>query len=168
MSERGSVSTSEGKFSPEQKRTAVDQVLASETFARADQLRRFLRYICDMEIAGRSQQITEYSIATEALGRAPDYSPGDDSSVRSRAHALRQKLQEFYEAEGTDSPIRIELRKGTYTPVFKDRTEPVRPAETATPAAVIDPQARSVNVAARWKDLGAYEDFLVGRLAGKF
>ena len=31
---------------------------------------------------------------------------------------------------------------------------------------VIDPQAREVNVAAQWKDLGAYEDFLVNRLAG--
>jgi len=30
---------------------------------------------------------------------------------------------------------------------------------------VMDPQARSVNVAAQWKDLGAYEDFLVNRLA---
>ena len=29
---------------------------------------------------------------------------------------------------------------------------------------VIDPQAREVNVAAQWKDLGAYEDFLVNRL----
>jgi inosine-uridine nucleoside N-ribohydrolase len=32
---------------------------------------------------------------------------------------------------------------------------------------VIDPQTRPVNVAAQWKDLGAYEDFLVERLAGK-
>jgi inosine-uridine nucleoside N-ribohydrolase len=32
---------------------------------------------------------------------------------------------------------------------------------------VIDPQARPVTVAAQWKDLGAYEDFLVERLAGK-
>jgi len=32
---------------------------------------------------------------------------------------------------------------------------------------VIDPQARPVNVAMKWKDLGAYEDFLVERLAGK-
>ncbi|HUC85076.1 MAG TPA: nucleoside hydrolase [Candidatus Acidoferrales bacterium] len=29
---------------------------------------------------------------------------------------------------------------------------------------VIDPQGREVNVATQWKDLGAYEDFLVGRL----
>jgi inosine-uridine nucleoside N-ribohydrolase len=32
---------------------------------------------------------------------------------------------------------------------------------------VIDPQARSVNVATKWKDLGAYEDFLANRLTGK-
>jgi hypothetical protein len=31
---------------------------------------------------------------------------------------------------------------------------------------VIDPQAREINVATQWKDLGAYEDFLVKRLAG--
>jgi inosine-uridine nucleoside N-ribohydrolase len=32
---------------------------------------------------------------------------------------------------------------------------------------VVDPQARQVNVATQWKDLGAYEDFLVDRLTGK-
>ena len=31
---------------------------------------------------------------------------------------------------------------------------------------IIDPQARMVNVATLWKDLGAFEDFLVERLAG--
>jgi len=32
---------------------------------------------------------------------------------------------------------------------------------------VIDPQAKQVNVATKWKDLGAFEDLLVERLAGK-
>jgi inosine-uridine nucleoside N-ribohydrolase len=32
---------------------------------------------------------------------------------------------------------------------------------------VIDPQARPVNVATNWKNLGAFEDFLVERLTGK-
>ncbi|MFO1511375.1 MAG: nucleoside hydrolase [Verrucomicrobiota bacterium] len=32
---------------------------------------------------------------------------------------------------------------------------------------VIDPQAKQVNVATKWKDLGAFEDFLVERLTGK-
>ena len=32
---------------------------------------------------------------------------------------------------------------------------------------VLDPQGRPVNVATKWKDLGAFEDFLVTRLTGK-
>ncbi len=107
----------------------LEAVLESNTFARADQLRRFLRYICEKEIAHQAQEISEYSIATEALGRSSQYLPGGDSSVRSRAHALRQKLQEYYEAENKIALIRIELRKGSYVPLFVDWSETLRRAE---------------------------------------
>src|SRR5258706_100322 len=59
--------------------------------------------------------------ATNALHRPADYSPGEDSSVRSRAHALRRKLQEYYEAEAPDAELRIELPKGSYRPIFVAR-----------------------------------------------
>jgi inosine-uridine nucleoside N-ribohydrolase len=32
---------------------------------------------------------------------------------------------------------------------------------------VIDPKAKQINVAAAWKDMGCFEDWMVGRLAGK-
>ncbi len=118
-----SLSTLHDRFSPEHKQQALEAVLESNTFARADQLRRFLRYVCEKEIAGQEQDISEYSIATEALGRSAKYSPGEDSSVRGRAHALRQKLHEYYETESPDQPIRIELRKGGYVPLFLASTE---------------------------------------------
>ena len=38
---------------------------------------------------------------------------------------------------------------------------------TADGMTVLDPQGKSVNVATKWKDLGAFEDFLVERLAMK-
>jgi hypothetical protein len=38
--------------------------------------------------------------------------------VRTRAHALRQKLQEYYELEEPEAIVRIELPKGAYTPHF--------------------------------------------------
>ena len=122
-------------FNPEQKRRALEQVLQGNTFSRADQLKRFLRYICEMEIAGRAHEIKEYSIATEALGRSAAYSPGDGSSVRSRALSLRQKLQEFYETENPEAEIRIELHKGSYIPCFVERSGAGRPPEAplATP-----------------------------------
>src|SRR5258706_50349 len=104
----------------EQKRVALDAVLHSHTFARADQLKSFLRYVCEMEFAGRGHELTEYLIGVEALGRPSNYSPGDDSAVRNRAFALRKKLQEFYEHESQDGPIRIELLKGSYCPHFTE------------------------------------------------
>jgi hypothetical protein len=102
----------------EQKRAALEAVLRSNTFARADQLKIFLKYVCEMEIAGHGHELSEYLIGVEALGRPSQYSPGDDSAVRNRAFALRKKLQEFYEREKPDAPVRIELHKGSYCPHF--------------------------------------------------
>src|SRR5258708_35623462 len=98
----------------EHKRAALDAVLHSHTFARADQLKSFLRYVCEMEFAGRGHELTEYLIGVEALGRPSNYSPGDDSAVRNRAFALRKKLQEFYEHDNQDPHIRIHLLKVFY------------------------------------------------------
>ena len=102
----------------EEKQRAVETVLKSQTFARADQLKKFLRYVCEMEQSGRSEEITEYSIATDALGRPRSYSPAADSGVRGRAHDLRQKLEQYYEVENPAAKVRIGLRKGSYTPFF--------------------------------------------------
>jgi hypothetical protein len=104
--------------SPDRARAAVDEVLASETFARSEQLRNFLRYVCDRALAGQGKDINEYSVAVEALGKAAGFSPGDDSSVRRSAYELRQKLQKYYDVEKRDAAIRVELPKGSYTPRF--------------------------------------------------
>ncbi len=121
---------------PPEKLRALEEVLNSRTFARSDQLQRFLRYIIELELAGRGEEISEYSIATDALLRPRDYSPADDSAVRSRAHALRRKLQEFYEFESPNSELRIELPKGSYRPLFVTRSEQARlPTGPPLPAA---------------------------------
>src|SRR5262245_19024142 len=102
----------------DQKRVALDLVLHSLTFARADQLKSFLKYVCEMEVAGRGHELTEYRIGVEALGRPSNYSPGDDSGVRNRAFGLRKKLHELYENEQPEATIRNELTKGSYCPHF--------------------------------------------------
>lgn len=102
----------------DEKRRALERILKSQTFSRSDQLKRFLQYICEKDIAGKADEINEYSIAVEALHRPADYSPAGDSSVRTRAHALRQKLQEYYEIEDPDTEIRIDVPKGAYNPHF--------------------------------------------------
>ena len=41
-----------------EKRAALHEVLSSVTFFRASQVRNFLRYICEMELAGQGQPCT--------------------------------------------------------------------------------------------------------------
>ncbi len=100
------------------KQRACEEILKSRTFSRSEQLVQFLRYLCELELDGRGAEITEYSIATNALNRPADYAPGEDSSVRSRAHALRRKLKEYYDEEAPRAELRIDLPKGSYRPVF--------------------------------------------------
>ena len=102
----------------EEKRAALDEALQSSVFRRADQLRKFLTFICEMEIAGRAEELCEYLIGVEALGRPLNYSPSEDAAVRRRAADLRDKLQEIYTGELAGSRVRIDLPKGTYVPRF--------------------------------------------------
>jgi hypothetical protein len=124
----------------EQKCAALEAVLQSQTFARADQLRCFLKYVCKMEMAGRGHELTEYLIGIEALGRPASYSPGDDSAVRTRAFALRKKLQEFYEHEQPNAALRIELLKGSYCPHFVEGPPHQKANGNGTPAERPAPQ----------------------------
>ena len=106
------------QVSPEEKKAALEACLSSVTFARSEQLRAFLSFVCEMEMSGRTAEVTEYLIGFKALGRPKAYSPQEDSSVRTRAHELRQRLQKYYARENPDARIRIELPKGAYTPRF--------------------------------------------------
>ena len=117
-----------------EKRAALEQVLQSTTFNRANQVRNFLRYICEMELAGRGATLHEYLIAVEAMGRPAAYSTDSDSSVRRRAYALRQKLESVYATELSDARIRIEVPKGAYVPRFVEM-RPSDSAPAASPAA---------------------------------
>lgn len=124
----------------EQKRAALETVLQSLTLARADQLKCFLKYVCEMEMAGRGHELTEYLIGIEALGRPANYSPGDDSAVRTRAFALRKKLQEFYEHEQPNAALRIELLKGSYCPHFVESQPSQKADDGEMPLAPLAPQ----------------------------
>lgn len=112
-----------------EKRQALEQVLQSATFVRANQVRNFLRYICEMELAGRGETLHEYLIGVEALGRPTAYSTDEDSSVRRRAFALRCKLDEVYARELAQARVRIHVPKGSYVPMFL----PNAPAMKAPP-----------------------------------
>ncbi len=123
-----------------------------------------------MEDAGRGNEITEYSIGTEALGRPATYSPTDDSSVRGRAHDLRQKLEHLYKHERPDARMRVALHKGSYVPYFYEVASP--PEETRTtrlvPAVPIATPPIPKRRRSLWGVATILLSFLAGSLSGAF
>jgi len=101
-----------------QEKHELDAVLASGIFNRAPNLAMVLTYICAKYFEGAGEQIKEYNIAVEALGRPADFDQKRDSIVRVEAHRLRKRLREYYEADGADHAIRIDIPSGQYAPRF--------------------------------------------------
>jgi hypothetical protein len=130
-----------GSLRPEAVEQALNRLAESSTFRRSELLKKLVRYLCEAELQGRRRDLEEYLIARNALGRPADFSPGTDSSVRTRVHALRQKLSEYYSSEGAAEEIQIELPKGSYIPSFVLRDEPPRPEPP--PATPGNPAART-------------------------
>ena len=110
---------SEPAISPAEIRSELERVCESATFSRSTRLRRFLTHVCELSIAGEASRINAYLIGVEVFERGPDYSPSVDSIVRREAHALRHKLDEYYRQHGPNNPIRIEIPRGHYVPVFR-------------------------------------------------
>jgi hypothetical protein len=102
-------------------------------------LTRVLKYICEERFAGRAHQIKEYTIATEALGRRPDFDPNSDTIVRVTIHSLRKRLLDVYQKEGAGRPMRLVVPPGHYDPCFIPAPQPeqsrtLAPAQEAAPA----------------------------------
>lgn len=108
-----------GGLSLDEVRAAVEAVCRSSCFARSDRLQRLLRYVCEATLRGEGAAIKESVLAVEVFGCSPEYDPHKDSMVRRQAHALRQKLKEYYETEGRADKVQIELPVGRYVPVFR-------------------------------------------------
>lgn len=120
-------------------RAALERVTASDAFQRSPQLQRFLRFVVEEVWAGRSAQLKEYVVGTEVFGRPADYDPRLDSLVRVEAHRLRTALEAYYQAEGREDPVLIDLIKGSYVPSFRERTPPASQPPAAVPAAKLRP-----------------------------
>jgi hypothetical protein len=99
-------------------RSAVDRAVESPQLDSCPSLCRFLRYVVEETLAGRGANIKEYSLGLEVFHRGESFDPRLDPIVRVQARNLRIRLARYYAGPGANHPIRIELPKRTYVPVF--------------------------------------------------
>lgn len=89
---------------------SIRRVLESRTLERSPTLRSLLAYLW----LNRNEPISEYAIATEALGRSPSFDAKTDATVRVQISRLRQRLEKFYEQEGKDCAERMVIPLGAH------------------------------------------------------
>lgn len=114
------------------------RILGSGEFQGSERTRRFLRYVVEEALAGRSDRIKAFSVAVAAFDRDETFNPQTDPIVRIEAARLRRCLERYYLVAGAQDEIRIGIPKGCYVPDFSwnrgDSTNEVPPKDTEVPA----------------------------------
>ena len=99
-------------------RAQLERILSDFASSGANRRSRLLRYLVEETLEDRSESLKESVIATEVFDRDPSYDPQIDSVVRVEVGRLRARLAEYYEKAGVDAPVRIEIPRGAYRPIF--------------------------------------------------
>jgi TolB-like protein/Flp pilus assembly protein TadD len=104
----------------------IEAIVSSGPFREAELLRRFLRYSVEQTLQGRGEELKEMRMGLEVFGRDSSFDPRLDPVVRMAARRLRSKLAEYYETEGRQNALRIEMPKGGYAASFTAIPAPAR------------------------------------------
>lgn len=113
-------------------RAELDAVLRALT--RTPRLANLLSFVAERYFESRTEELTEYNIATEVFARSKTtFDPSQDSIVRVEAYRLRKRLREYYTTEGSNHELEISLPSGSYTPFFASRSAPTAQSQPAEP-----------------------------------
>lgn len=133
--------------------TQVERILKSEELRGSEVLRRLFRFLAEKSISGEADDLKEYSVAIDGLGKPPTYDPRHNSAVRIQVGRLRQKLADYYRGEGQSDPVVIDVPKGRFKLKFEHRRSSASIAVPADfPSERITVEESAVTLDARRKD----------------
>ena len=113
-------------------RAELHRVVSSAHFAVSERNRRFLEYVVEETLAGRSARLKAYNIATIVFGRPDSFDAQLDPVVRMEAGRMRRALDRFYLVEGAGpAGVRIGIPTGGYVPEFHSASADSPAAEPA-------------------------------------
>jgi hypothetical protein len=103
------------------RRLLVDQVVSSPYLSKSSRLREMFIYVCGRVLDHSADEIHEQEIGQEVFGRPPDYDTSADNTVRVHASMLRKRVDQYFAKEGSNESLIIEIPRGNYAPVFRER-----------------------------------------------
>src|SRR3984957_13928456 len=97
----------------------VQRIISSPPFQKGTRLRDLLQNVTEQTIRRHAHELTEQHIGNALFHKPSDYSPLEDSSVRVHARQLRLKLHEYFNEDGRNESLILEIPKGAYAPAFR-------------------------------------------------
>jgi hypothetical protein len=120
----------------------LDRILQSRFLRESKQLCALLSHAVHETLAGREDSLKEYSLGLQVFNRQAGYDPRNDAIVRVQASLLRKRLADYYEHDGRDSLLRIDLPRGGYVTRFLEVPSPEPPS--APPPAETKPSWKPI------------------------
>src|SRR5580700_5177208 len=87
---------------------ALDKVVASPAFSKAERPSRFLRHLVETALRGDGHLLKETVLGMDVFDRPSSWDPRLDPVVRQEASRLRKRLAKYYENGGAGAGVRIE------------------------------------------------------------
>jgi len=109
----------------------LERIAASPQLRRAARLQELLFYIGKQSLKDGSDTIHEQRIGVDVFRRPKGYDTSADNIVRTNVSDLRKRLEAYFESEGADETLVMEIPRGSYVPVFRYRAP--------QPAVALDP-----------------------------
>jgi hypothetical protein len=114
----------------------IQRIVQSEQFRSSEVLRRLLTFLSEKAIAGEADNLKEYVVAIDGLGKSSTYDPQHNSAVRIQMGRLRQRLAEYYRTEGKTDPMIVDLPKGRFRLTFEERSNAPTFNQEGSPASM--------------------------------
>src|SRR5215469_2543029 len=105
----------------DQHKVQIQRIVSSKAFKTSEVHRNLFNYLADKSLAGEAHNLKEYTVGLDVFGKPASYDPREESVVRMHVARLRQKLSEYYQADGANDRILIELPKGGFRVTFDQR-----------------------------------------------
>ena len=109
----------------EDRKMLVERVASSRYVNRSARLRDLLVYLATRVLEEEVDEIHEQEVGHKVFGRPANYDTSSDNIVRVHASMLRKRLEQYFAEDGANEPLTIEIPKGNYAPVFREREEAV-------------------------------------------
>ncbi len=106
------------------RRLLVERLALSSYLNRSARLRDLLLYLTERVLEDEATEVHEQEVGHNVFGRPLDYDTTADNIVRVHASMLRKRLEQYFATEGAGETIVMEIPKGNYAPVFRERYKP--------------------------------------------